>query len=56
MSAVANLLKRKQKLREQLESGAAQLDREEIERQLEQIETALELLEWLPSSKDPDKP
>ncbi len=56
MSAVANLLMRRQKLLEQLESATAQPDREEIERQLEQIEMALELLEWLPSSKDPGKP
>ena len=45
MSAVANLLARKQALMERLENGAGPNEREEIERLLAQIETALNLLE-----------
>ncbi|UWU75420.1 hypothetical protein N2603_36120 [Bradyrhizobium huanghuaihaiense] len=45
MSAVANLLARKQALVERLESGTGPNEREEIERLLAQIETALNLLE-----------
>jgi len=45
VSAVANLLARKQALMERLENGAGPNEREEIERLLAQIETALNLLE-----------
>ena len=45
MSAVANLLARKQALMERLESGTGPNEREEIKRLLAQIETALNLLE-----------
>ncbi|MHC4053363.1 hypothetical protein [Bradyrhizobium sp. 25ACV] len=45
MSTVANLLARKQALLERLESGTGPNEREEIERLLAQIETALNLLE-----------
>lgn len=45
VSAVANLLARKQALMERLESGTGPNEREEIERLLAQIETALNLLE-----------
>ena len=45
VSAVANLLARKQALMERLESGTGPNEREEIKRLLAQIETALNLLE-----------
>ncbi|MBR0808465.1 hypothetical protein JQ636_33465 [Bradyrhizobium japonicum] len=45
MSAVANLLARKQSLLERLQSRTGPNEREEIERLLAQIETALNLLE-----------
>lgn len=45
MSAVANLLARKQALVGRLESGTGPSEREEIERVPAQIETALNLLE-----------
>ena len=45
MSTVAKLLERKERLLAQLESGPGPNEREEIERQLAQIETALSLLE-----------
>ena len=44
MPAVANLLARKQALMERLESDPGPNEREEIERLLAQIETALNLL------------
>jgi hypothetical protein len=56
MSAAVNLRAQRQKLREQLEHGSLKVSREDIERRLEQIDTALELLEWLPAGKDHDKP
>jgi hypothetical protein len=52
MSAMTNLLARKQKLLKQLEGDLSEVSREDIERQLEQINTALELLEWLDTSRD----
>jgi hypothetical protein len=52
VSAVTNLLARRLKLLELLESGSSDVQREDIERQLAQIETALELLEWLDTKKD----
>jgi hypothetical protein len=52
MSAVANNLRaRRQELLEQLKSCAPDLSREDIERQLAQIDTALDMLEWLDTSK-----
>ena len=56
MSAVTNLRARRQKLLEQLESGSSELSREEIERQLAQIDTALDLLEWFDTGKDHEGP
>ena len=44
MSTVAKLLARKERLLEQLESDPGPNEREEIERLLTQIETALSLL------------
>jgi hypothetical protein len=44
MSTVAKLLARKERLLAQLESDPGSNEREEIERQLAQIETALSLL------------
>jgi C4-dicarboxylate-specific signal transduction histidine kinase len=52
MSAVPNLLARRQKLLQQLAGDLSEASREDIERQLEQINTALELLELLDASKD----
>ena len=51
MSAVTKLSARRQKLLEQLEGGALEVSREDIERQLAQIDTALDMLEWLDTSK-----
>ncbi|MHC2842843.1 hypothetical protein [Bradyrhizobium diazoefficiens] len=45
MSTVAKLLARKERLLAQLESDPGPNEREEIERMLAQIETALSLLE-----------
>ncbi|MGV7215860.1 hypothetical protein [Bradyrhizobium sp. UFLA05-112] len=56
MSAVTNLLARRQQLLKQLESGASEVSRQQAERQLEQIDTALELLEWLAKGRDHKKP
>ncbi len=47
MSAVPNLLARRQQLLKQLDSGPSELERDEIGRQITQIDTALELLDWL---------
>jgi hypothetical protein len=47
MTAVANLLARKQKILEQLRNGPPAQERDEIERQLKQIDAALDLLEGL---------
>jgi hypothetical protein len=56
MSAVTNLRARRQKLLQQLESGAPDVSREDIERQLAQIDTALDMLEWLDTSKHREEP
>jgi len=55
-SAVTGLRARRQKLLQQLESGAPDVSREDIERQLAQIDTALDMLEWLDTSKDREEP
>jgi hypothetical protein len=47
MSAVPNLLARRLQLLKQLDSGLPNVSREDIERQLAQIDTALQLLEPL---------
>ncbi len=47
MSAVSNLLARRQDLLKKLDGGLPELERDEIERQITQIETALDLLDWL---------
>jgi chaperonin cofactor prefoldin len=52
MPAAVNLLARKQKLIEQLKTDPAADERNDIERQLNQINTALDLLETL----DPSHP
>ncbi len=56
MSAVTNLLARRQQLLERLESDPTTPERDEIERQIAQIDTALELLDWLDTGDDPVKP
>lgn len=50
-TVIENLLSRKQKLVEQLEKALAVEDRDKIEHQLEQINTALDFLDR-PESKD----
>ncbi|WP_177196556.1 hypothetical protein [Bradyrhizobium sp. OK095] len=50
-TVIENLLARKQKLVEELEKAQAVEDRDRIERQLEQINTALDFLDR-PGSKD----
>jgi uncharacterized protein Yka (UPF0111/DUF47 family) len=45
MTTLANLLARKQQLLERLQENPGPNEREEIERLLEQIDTALDLLE-----------
>jgi hypothetical protein len=50
-TVIENLLLRKQKLVEQLEKAASVEDRDKIEHQLEQINTALDFLDR-PGSKD----
>jgi predicted amino acid dehydrogenase len=53
MTAVAKLLAQKQQLIERLQKNSSAHEREEIERLLEQIDTALDLLEDAGSS-DPE--
>lgn len=53
MSVVTNLLARRQELLKQLESGLSEVSREDVERQIAQIEAALELFEWLDPGNDP---
>ncbi len=55
MTAVANLLARKEGLLKRLENGMSDADRNEIERQLAQIDTALDLLETLSIHTDDKK-
>lgn len=50
-TVIENLLLRKQKLVEQLEKAPSVEDRDKIERQLEQINTALDFLDG-PGPKD----
>ena len=50
-TVIENLLSRKQKLVEQLEKAASVEDRDKIEHQLEQINTALDFLDR-PESRD----
>lgn len=50
-TVIENLLARKQKLVEQLEAAKTVEDRDRIEHQLEQINTALDFLDR-PASKD----
>ena len=50
-TVIENLLSRKQKLVEQLEKAPSVEDRDKIERQLEQINTALDFLDR-PGSED----
>ena len=45
VTATGNHLARKEKLLRQLEDGSSDAQRDEIERQIAQIETALDLLE-----------
>jgi hypothetical protein len=47
VTTTENLLVRKEKLLRQLESGCSNTERDEIERQIAQIDTALDLLEPL---------
>ena len=50
-TVIENLLLRKQKLLEQLEQASSVEDRDKIEHQLEQVNTALDFLDR-PGSKD----
>ncbi|MCP3440411.1 hypothetical protein [Bradyrhizobium sp. CCGUVB14] len=50
-TVIENLLSRKQKLVEQLEKASSVEDRDKIEQQLEQINTALDFLDR-PGSRD----
>ena len=52
MSAVTNLLARRQNLLRQLESRLSIVSREDVERQIAQIDAALELLWLLDTSGD----
>jgi hypothetical protein len=55
MTTVANLLARKQRLLDRLQENVGPQEREEIERQLEQINTALNFLDdagWGQSSDE----
>ncbi len=52
MSAVTNLLARRQELLRQLESGPSNGSREDIEREIAQTDAALELLGWLDPGGD----
>jgi hypothetical protein len=56
MSAVTNLLARRQDLLRQLEGGPSNASREDMERQIAQIDAALELLGWLSASGDHREP
>lgn len=56
MSAVTNLLARKQDLLRQLESGPSSASREDMERQIAQIDAALELLGLLDTGDDHREP
>lgn len=55
MTTVANLLARKQRLIERLQENVGPHEREEIERQLEQINTALSFLDDAGSGKSSDE-
>ncbi|HVX77590.1 MAG TPA: hypothetical protein VHB49_15760 [Bradyrhizobium sp.] len=52
MTTAANLLARKQKLLERLEENPGPNEREEIERLLERIDTALNLLDQTGASEE----
>jgi hypothetical protein len=52
MTTLANLLARRQKLLERLQENPRSNEREEIERLIIQINTALELLEALDESRE----
>jgi hypothetical protein len=52
MSAATNLRARRLELLEQLASSSSDASREALERQIAQIDTALDMLEWLDTSKD----
>jgi hypothetical protein len=56
MSAVTHLLAWRQKLLEQLESGSSNFSRGDMERQLAQIDAALELLERPDTGQGHNKP
>ena len=55
MTATGNLLARKEKLLRQLKNGSSDAQRDEIERQIAQIDTALDLLEALDARTDHKK-
>ena len=55
MTAKGNLLARKEKLLRQLEDGSSDGQRDEIESQIAQIDTALDLLEALGARTDHKK-
>jgi len=55
MTTLAKLLARKQRLLERLREDPGPHERDEIERQLEEIETALNLLDEAGSGKSSDE-
>jgi hypothetical protein len=55
MTTVANLLARKQRLLERLQENVGPHEREDIERQLEQINTALNFLDDAGPGKSSDE-
>jgi hypothetical protein len=55
MTTLAKLLARKQQLLERLQENPGSHERDEIERQLEEIDTALELLDEAGPGKSSDK-
>jgi hypothetical protein len=55
VTATENLLARKAKLLRQLGNGSSDAERDEIERQIAQIDTALDLLEALGARTDHKK-
>ena len=55
MTTLAKLLARKQKLQERLQENPGAHERDEIERQLEEIDTALNLLDEAGPGKSSDE-
>jgi hypothetical protein len=56
MTTLAKLLARKQRLQERLQENPGPHERDEIERQLEEIDTALNFLDEAGPGKSSDEP